>query len=68
MFEKHFLGIEVIQKTNDGLELNRSRYAMNILPKYKILNCKSYRSPILPTSKLNKSEDTPLKDVTSHRA
>lgn len=63
-----FLGIEVIKNFDGSLDLNQSRYAVNILGKNNILNCKLCKYLVLPNSKLSKDEGTPLQDITSFRA
>jgi len=63
-----FLRMEVVHNFDGSLELNQSRYAINILSKNNMLNCKPCKYPVLPNSKLSKDEGTSLQDVTSFRA
>lgn len=60
--------MEVVHKVDGSLEVNWSRYALDILKKYNMLNCRPIKSPILPDFKLARNEGDLLQDITSYKA
>lgn len=65
---KYFIGMQVIHNFDEYLDLNQSRYALNILDKNKMLNCKPCKYLTLPNYKLSKNEGILIEDITSYRA
>ena len=63
-----FLGIEV-KKTKNGLILTQGKYAMDLLARVGMLNCKSAPTPLSTTEPLSLHEGTPLgpEDNTQYR-
>ena len=53
---KYFLGIEVIQ-SEDGIFICQSKYAKDVLKRFKMLNCKPAVTPIATGTKLSKEDD-----------
>ena len=62
----YFLGLEVWQST-EGIFLNQGKYAVEILKRFNMLECKAMATPM--DSKLNLLADDPseLVDVTHYR-
>jgi hypothetical protein len=65
----YFLGIEV-SKIKDGILLSQSKYAMDMLKKAGMVNCKSIPTPLSTTDKLHAHGGTPLgsADATNYRS
>ena len=63
-----FLGIEV-KKNKDGLILTQEKYAMDLLARVGMKNCKPAPTPLSPTEPLSLHEGTPLgpEDSTQYR-
>jgi hypothetical protein len=61
----HFLGIE-IQPTIDGLHLSQTHYAITILERAKMIDCKPMNTPLEAKTKIG-SNDTPLDDPGYYR-
>ena len=53
---KYFLGIEVTQY-EDGIFINQTKYANDLLKKFRMMNCKPVVTPIAPSTKLSKEDD-----------
>lgn len=63
----YFLGIEVIYH-NNSLFLNQTRYAVNLLDREHILDCKPLSTPLPPNHHLHKDEEsTVLSNAKSYR-
>ena len=62
----HFLGLKV-EHTKEGLFLCQEKYAINLLQKYGMLDCKPLVLPIEVNSKLSISEGKDLKDSMMYR-
>ncbi|CAL1390263.1 unnamed protein product [Linum trigynum] len=63
---KQFLGFEV-EKREDGLFLSRRRYAIVLLEKFGLQECKPTTTPMEANVKLNSQEGKDLEDVTMYR-
>ena len=62
----YFLGLEVWQNL-EGIFLNRGKYAMEILTRFDMLDCKSMATPMDINLKLLSNESSELVDVTQYR-
>lgn len=60
--------MEVQHNFDSSLYMNQYRYALDILNKNNMLNCKPCRSPVLPGSKLVKDKGDILQDITAFKA
>lgn len=63
----HFLGIEV-SKTTLGLHLSQAAYITELLQKVKMLEAKSYPTPMVSDLKLSKEEGEPTVDGKLYRS
>lgn len=61
----HFLGIEVTP-TSDGLHLSQSHYALTILERADMVDCKPMSTPLEAKTK-ELGNNTPLADPTPYR-
>jgi len=61
----HFLGIEILS-TTDGLHLSQTHYALTILERANIVDCKPMSKPLETKIKIT-SADTPLDDPSYFR-
>ena len=52
---KYFLGIEVSQ-TDDGIFICQTKYANDVLKRFKMLNCKPTSTPVATRLKLRKED------------
>lgn len=63
----YFLGLEVTKMKN-GIFLNQTKYATDLLVKSGLDTLKACSSPCLPHLHMTKDQGTPLKDPTSYRS
>ncbi|CAA0839160.1 cysteine-rich RLK (RECEPTOR-like protein kinase) 8, partial [Striga hermonthica] len=63
----HFLGFEAL-KSHDGFLLNQSKYALDLLVKTNMVNCKPVSTPLSPASKLHLADSEPFSKVTLYRS
>eukprot|EP01018_Ginkgo_biloba_P013725 Gb_24397 [translate_table: standard] len=63
---KYFLGIEVSQ-TNDGIFICQTKYASDVLKRFKMLNCKSTSTPMATGLKLSKEDKGTNVDPTLYK-
>ncbi|CAL1355031.1 unnamed protein product [Linum trigynum] len=63
---KHFLGLEV-EKRQDGLFLSQWRYAIVLLEKFGLQECKPMTTPMEANVQLNSQEGKDLEDVAMYR-
>ena len=61
----HFLGIEILQ-TTDGLHLSQSHYALTILERANMVDCKPKSTPLEAKMKMT-SNNTPFDDPSYFR-
>ncbi|GAU19509.1 hypothetical protein TSUD_77530 [Trifolium subterraneum] len=61
----HFLGIEILP-TIDGLHLSQTHYAITILERANMIDCKPMSTPLEAKTKIG-SNDTPLDDPSHYR-
>ena len=59
----YFLGLEVWQSL-EGIFLNRGKYAVEILKRFDMLDCKAMTTPMDTNLKLVSHESSELLDVT----
>lgn len=59
---KYFLGIEVCQ-TPEGIHISQQKYAVEILTRFKMLDCNAVLNPIVPGCKLKKEEGVPVDET-----
>eukprot|EP01018_Ginkgo_biloba_P027335 Gb_24906 [translate_table: standard] len=62
----YFLGMEVRQ-LNDGIFVSQGKYAVDLLDKFKMTNCKSVSTPLSLGEKLIKDDDSSKVDPTIYR-
>jgi len=60
---KYFLGIEVNQ-LNFGIFICQSKYALDLLKRFRMMNCKETHTPIATWTKLNKQDNGSNVDPT----
>ena len=63
---RYFLGIEVI-RTKEGIWLSQRQYALDMLSKYGMADCKPIAMPLDQNLKLRADEGQVLEDVTMYR-
>lgn len=64
----YLLGTEVIYQ-NNGLFLNQARYAISLLDREHMTNCKPISTPLPPNHRLHKIDNsTMLSDIHSFRS
>ncbi|MCO5565045.1 hypothetical protein L7F22_018715 [Adiantum nelumboides] len=63
---RYFLGIEIIH-TKEGIWLSQRQYALDILSKYGMADCKPISMPLDQNVKLRADEGQVLEDVTMYR-
>lgn len=61
------LVMKIIHNFDDSLDMNQTRYALDILSKNNMLNCKACKSPVIPNSKLTLNDGELLNDITTYR-
>ena len=62
----YFLGLEVWQSP-EGIFLNQGKYAVEILKRFDMLDCKAMATPIDTNLKLLSDETSKLVDMTHYR-
>lgn len=63
----YFLGISVMLE-NDGLFVSQKKYAMDILDRASMTNCKLVSTPVDTKEKLSTTSRPPIKDPGLYRA
>nr|CAH66391.1 OSIGBa0134J07.9 [Oryza sativa] len=63
----YFLGMEVHQ-SDEGIFISQRKYAENILKKFKMDNCKSVTTPLLPNEKQKARDGADKADPTIYRS
>ena len=63
---RFFLGIEII-RTKTGIWLSQRKYALDMLAKYGMSNCKPISVPLDQNVKLSAHDGKPLEDPTMYR-
>ena len=63
---KYFLGIEVNQ-SEDGIFICQSKYANDVLKRFRMSNCKPGVTPIATGTKLSKDDDASKVDPTLYK-
>lgn len=66
-FEKFPWNGNFILQRRGLIEVNQTRYDLDILKKYDMVNCKPCKSPVTPGSKLIKDNGELIKDPTHYR-
>lgn len=61
----YFLGLEV-HRTNENLFLSQTKYAIDLLRKYKMDGAKPYSSPMVTGNKLSAFDGHPLPDLSEY--
>ena len=62
----YFLGLEVWQ-SSEGIFLNQGKYAVEILKRFNMLECKAMATPMDSNLKLLADDSSELVDVTQYR-
>ena len=60
---KYFLGIEVNQ-LKYGIFINQTRYALEVLKRFRMINCREAATPIATGTKVSKEDQSPNIDST----
>ena len=63
---KQFLGLE-IEQSDAGIKVNQSKYAVELLLKFKIDECKASKFPFLSRVKLGDFGSSPLVEISLYR-
>lgn len=63
----YFLGLEVC-RSNGSLFLSQTKYAVDLLRKYKMNGAKCYASPVINAAKLSILDGDPLPDPSEYRS
>ncbi|KAL2344532.1 hypothetical protein Fmac_005817 [Flemingia macrophylla] len=63
---KFFLGLQIIQ-SDKGISIHQTKYANELLKKYKMDDTKEMKTPMHPSSALRIEEDSPKVDQTQYR-
>jgi hypothetical protein len=63
---RYFLGIEISQSSG-GIFIHQQKYASKLLNKFRMLDCNSVCSPIVPGCMLVKNEDGKATDATGYK-
>ena len=63
---RYFLGIEIV-RTKEGIWLSQRQYALDMLSKYGMADCKPISMPLDQNLKLRADEGQVLEDVTMYR-
>ncbi|KAK2404761.1 putative mitochondrial protein [Trifolium repens] len=64
---KYFLGMELHQH-DDGIFISQSKYANDVLKKFKLESCKPVSTPLAVNEKLSKVDGDDKADVTQYRS
>ena len=64
---KYFLGLEVYQ-SEVGIFLNQKKYALDILKKFRMQNCKPVPTPLVLNTKFSKEDEAEKCDVSFYRS
>jgi hypothetical protein len=62
----YFLGLEISQKES-GVTISQSKYAIDLLVRFHMSDCKPATTPFLSGVKLEDEKDSPLADCTLYR-
>ena len=62
----YFLGMEVWQN-EDGISLGQGKYAVEILKRFKMMNCKAMTTPMVANLKLLSVSSSESVDATMYR-
>ncbi|XP_071712352.1 uncharacterized mitochondrial protein AtMg00810-like [Rutidosis leptorrhynchoides] len=62
----YFLGLEV-SRSNEGIFVSQKKYTMDLLKEYGVLNCRPYKLPLEPNSKLQADVGSPSQDPEIYR-
>jgi hypothetical protein len=63
---KYFLGIEVVQ-SDDGIFICQTKYANEVLKRFRMLNCKLAATPMATGTKLTKYDEGSYVDLTLYK-
>ena len=63
---KQFLGLEIVQ-SEVGIKVSQQKYALDLLLKFNIAECKASKFPFLSGIKLGEIGDSPLVDSSLYR-
>ena len=61
-----FLGLEISQ-TKAGIKVHQSKYALDLLNKFKMKDCKEIKTPFLSGVKLEEADSSPMVNNTLYR-
>ena len=62
----HFLGLEISQ-SNIGIKVHQSKYASDLLKKFRMKDCNPCKTPFLSGVKLEEASSSPMVNNTLYR-
>nr|KYP72337.1 Copia protein [Cajanus cajan] len=63
---KFFLGLQIVQ-SDEGIQIQQTKYTKELLKKYKMDDAKPMKTPMHPSTTLGLDEDSPNVDSTMYR-
>ena len=63
---KQFLGLEIVQ-SEAGIKVSQQKYVAHLLLKFKMVECKAFKCPLLSGIKLGEFGESPLVDNSLSR-
>jgi hypothetical protein len=64
---EYILGIQIIRNESGSIGLSQRTYALDILDRFGLKDCRPLSTPMQPNLQLNKDEDAPMNPILRHR-